>query len=34
MLKLIFSPAGKKLLGVHIIGELASELIHLGACAG
>jgi NAD(P) transhydrogenase len=31
MLKLIFSPAGKKLLGVHIIGELASELIHLGA---
>lgn len=31
MLKLIFSPAGKKLMGVHIIGELASELIHLGA---
>lgn len=31
MLKLVFSPAGKKLLGVHIIGELASELIHLGA---
>jgi NAD(P) transhydrogenase len=30
MLKLVFSPAGKKLLGVHIIGELASELIHLG----
>jgi len=31
MLKLIFSPADKKLLGVHIIGEMASELIHLGA---
>ena len=31
MLKLVFSPAGKKLLGVHIIGEMASELIHLGA---
>jgi NAD(P) transhydrogenase len=31
MLKLLFSPAGKKLLGVHIIGEMASELVHLGA---
>jgi len=31
MLKLVFSPADKTLLGVHIIGELASELIHLGA---
>jgi NAD(P) transhydrogenase len=31
MVKLIFSPAGKKLLGVHLIGEMASELIHLGA---
>jgi NAD(P) transhydrogenase len=31
MLKLIFSPADKKLLGVHMIGELASELIHIGA---
>jgi NAD(P) transhydrogenase len=31
MLKLVFSPADKKLLGVHILGELASELIHLGA---
>jgi NAD(P) transhydrogenase len=30
MIKLIFSPADKKLLGVHIIGELASELIHTG----
>lgn len=31
MLKLIFSPEDKKLLGVHLIGELASELVHLGA---
>ncbi len=31
MLKLIFSPTDKKLLGVHIIGEMASELVHLGA---
>lgn len=31
MLKLIFSPTDKKLLGVHLIGEMASELIHLGA---
>ena len=31
MLKLIFSPANKALLGVHIVGELASELIHIGA---
>ena len=31
MLKLIFSPAGKTLLGVHILGELAAELIHIGA---
>jgi NAD(P) transhydrogenase len=31
MIKLIFSPVEKKLLGVHIIGELASELVHLGA---
>ncbi len=33
MLKLIFSPADKKLLGVHHIGELASELVHIGAQA-
>lgn len=33
MLKLVFSPADKKLLGVHQIGELASELIHIGAHA-
>jgi NAD(P) transhydrogenase len=30
-LKLLFSPADKKLLGAHILGEMASELIHLGA---
>ncbi len=31
MLKLIFSPEDKKLLGVHVIGEMASELVHHGA---
>lgn len=31
MIKLIFSPADKKLLGAHLIGELASELIHLAS---
>ena len=31
MVKLVFSPSDKKLLGVHLIGEMASELIHLGA---
>ncbi len=31
MLKLVFSPSDKKLLGVHLIGEMASELVHLGA---
>ncbi|MGH2524101.1 MAG: FAD-dependent oxidoreductase, partial [Anaerolineales bacterium] len=31
LLKLVFAPADKTLLGVHIIGELASELIHIGA---
>jgi NAD(P) transhydrogenase len=31
MLKLIFSPEDKRLLGVHHIGELASELVHIGA---
>ncbi len=29
-LKLIFDPATKELLGVHIIGEGASELLHIG----
>ena len=31
MVKLIFSPADRKLLGAHIIGEGASELIHIAA---
>ena len=31
MLKLVFAPADKRLLGAHLIGELASELIHIGA---
>lgn len=31
MLVLVFSSEDKRLLGVHIIGELASELIHIGA---
>jgi len=31
MLKLVFSPEDKKLLGVHLIGELAAELVHIGA---
>jgi NAD(P) transhydrogenase len=31
MVKLIFAPSDKKLLGVHIVGEQASELIHIGA---
>jgi len=31
MIKLIFSPADKKLLGAHMIGEQASELIHIAA---
>ncbi len=31
MLKLIFAPEDKKLLGVHLIGEMASELVHIGS---
>jgi NAD(P) transhydrogenase len=31
LLKLIFAPEDKRLLGAHILGELASELIHIGA---
>jgi NAD(P) transhydrogenase len=31
MLKLVFSPADKRLLGAHLIGEVASELVHLAA---
>ncbi len=30
MVKIIFSPTDKKLLGVHIIGEQAAELVHIG----
>jgi NAD(P) transhydrogenase len=30
MIKLLFSPSDQKLLGVHIIGEGASELVHIG----
>jgi NAD(P) transhydrogenase len=31
MIKLVFSPTRKKLLGAHIIGEQASELIHIAS---
>ncbi len=31
MLKLVFAPEDRRLLGVHILGELASELVHIGA---
>jgi len=31
MVKLVFSPEDKKLLGAHIIGEQASELIHIAS---
>ena len=31
MIKLVFSPKDKRLLGAHIIGEQASELIHIAA---
>ena len=31
MLKLLFAPADKRLLGAHHIGEQASELVHIGA---
>jgi NAD(P) transhydrogenase len=30
MLKLVFDPADLRLHGVHILGDMASELIHLG----
>ena len=30
LLKLVADPAGEKLLGVHIVGEGATELVHLG----
>jgi NAD(P) transhydrogenase len=31
LLKLVFSPTDRRLLGVHIIGERATELVHIGA---
>lgn len=31
MLKLVFSPTDRRLLGAHMVGEMASELIHIGA---
>jgi NAD(P) transhydrogenase len=31
MLKLVFSPSDRKLLGVHLIGEMSSELVHIGS---
>ncbi len=30
MLKLLFDPKSRSLLGVHIFGERATELIHIG----
>ncbi len=30
MLKLIFDPESRRLLGVHIVGERATELVHIG----
>lgn len=30
LLKLVFDPDNKKLLGVHVVGERASELVHTG----
>jgi NAD(P) transhydrogenase len=33
LIKLVFRPTMRELLGVHILGELASELIHLGQSA-
>jgi NAD(P) transhydrogenase len=31
MIKLVFSPSDRRVLGAHIIGELAAELIHIAA---
>jgi NAD(P) transhydrogenase len=33
MVKLVFSPYDKKVLGVHHIGEMSSELVHIGTQA-
>jgi NAD(P) transhydrogenase len=32
-LKLLFAPGDMRLLGVHVIGELAAELVHVGLTA-
>ncbi len=33
LVKLVFSPEDRRLLGVHVLGEMASELVHVGgAC--
>ena len=33
MIKIVFNPADRKLLGVHIVGENAAELVHVGMMA-
>jgi NAD(P) transhydrogenase len=33
MLKILFSPKDAKILGVHIIGDRAAEIIHIGQAA-
>jgi NAD(P) transhydrogenase len=33
LLKLVFRPSDKKLLGVHVIGDKATELVHFGQLA-
>jgi NAD(P) transhydrogenase len=30
LIKLVFAPDDRRLLGVHVVGELASELVHVG----
>jgi NAD(P) transhydrogenase len=33
MLKLVFDPQSLKILGVHVIGDQAAELVHIGLAA-
>jgi NAD(P) transhydrogenase len=33
LLKMLFSPEDRRILGVHVIGESAAELVHLGQAA-
>ena len=33
LLKIVFDPATRKILGVHVVGEKATELVHLGQLA-